>query len=317
MREEKLQNWYCIFIYSILLVTVISTHYSFDFNKKEEASPVVFNTLLEIPVIPVFSQDMKPSVSQKKIRIAIVDTGVDFSHPLLFPFKAPNQQEYNTTDTHGHGTHVAGIIAYHLNQVFGYQASSLFEIASFRYNTEYFFNIDSYNAALLEAYYWSPDFVNISSSGNLSHPLEKLIMDGFRLNNVKIIVAAGNNASALAEYPCGYIEVYCVGNLQKDFSLNPSSNYGPFLSHYALGTDILSSLPNKQLGWWSGTSQAAPLVTAALASKEFSNFSSFYFSDKVFINIKSSKKPNPLAFQKNLPYSLNPASTNSLTTSSK
>lgn len=317
MKEEKLQTWYCVFIYTILLFTIVKTQSPFETEKTEQISPTFYNSLLEIPVIPVFSQDMKPAVSKKKIRIAIVDTGVDFSHPLLYSFKAPNQNEYNTTDTHGHGTHVAGIIAYHLNQVFGYRASSLFEIASFKYNSDFFSNIDSYNAALLEAYTWSPDFVNISSSGNMSHPLEKLIMDGFRLKNVKVIVAAGNNGSALAEYPCGYIEVYCVGNLEKDFTLSPSSNYGPFLSHYALGTDILSSLPNHQLGWWSGTSQAAPLVTAALASKEFSDFSSFYFSDKVFINIKSSKKPNPLAFQKNLPYSLNPASSNSLTTTSR
>ncbi len=83
--------------------------------------------------VPKVTEYQIPMTLSQKIKIAIVDTGVDFSHPLLAPFESQMHKKIPSMDFHGHGTHVAGIIAHHLNQIYGKQAPELFEFASFPY----------------------------------------------------------------------------------------------------------------------------------------------------------------------------------------
>lgn len=69
-------------------------------------------------------------------------------------------------------------------------------------------------------------------------------------------------------YPASlpYDNVLTVANLLFDGSLDDSSNYGPYnVDIAAPGTMILSTVPENSYGFMSGTSMAAPMVTAAAA----------------------------------------------------
>lgn len=90
------------------------------------------------------------------------------------------------------------------------------------------------------------------------------------------VAAAGNgdengigyNIDQTPVYPASlpFDNVITVANLMFDGSLDPSSNFGPVnVDIAAPGTFILSTIPDDSYGFMSGTSMAAPMVTGAAA----------------------------------------------------
>ena len=55
----------------------------------------------------------------QEIKVAVIDTGIDYTHPLLksriadggYNFITDSGDETAAADDHGHGTHVSGTIA--------------------------------------------------------------------------------------------------------------------------------------------------------------------------------------------------------------
>jgi hypothetical protein len=107
----------------------------------------------------------------------------------------------------------------------------------------------------------------------------------FTQNGGTVVTVAGNERSDLSEhqfYPGSYAydfgftkyqkkmktkdgkpvyttlkSLYVVQNEARDTTMAPTSNTYPF-AYKELGVDILSTLPNGQYGYMTGTSQAAP-----------------------------------------------------------
>lgn len=90
-----------------------------------------------------------------------------------------------------------------------------------------------------------------------------------------IVAAAGNDSTSSLLRPCQYKGVICVGAHRPDGALASFSNYGPGIDIAAPGTEILSTIPtsirSKRMpgyngyDYLSGTSQATPFVTGAVA----------------------------------------------------
>jgi hypothetical protein len=93
--------------------------------------------------------------------------------------------------------------------------------------------------------------------------------------NVFLVAAAGNSSQEFASFPCLIKAVICVGSVRPNGELSPFSNRGSYVDVFGFVEKILSTHPlylppqDSQISGFdhrNGTSQAAPMVTAALAA---------------------------------------------------
>ncbi|RPJ69097.1 MAG: hypothetical protein EHM20_16775, partial [Alphaproteobacteria bacterium] len=98
--------------------------------------------------------------------------------------------------------------------------------------------------------------------------------------NVVVIAASGNNNKDLPTFPCAYENVICVGATDNRGELTDFSNHGSKVDMVAPGEYIVSTFPKKiesrvlRISNYEvkrGSSQAAPFVTAAVATLKLLN----------------------------------------------
>ena len=123
--------------------------------------------------------------------------------------------------------------------------------------------------SLLKALDWMRKFevklINMSFTG----PRDGLIGDAIaRMSEAGVVfVAAAGNEGPTADpsYPAAYPEVIAVTAVTKDLHNCRYANRGPHIDLSAPGVEIWAAAPSKRAGYHTGTSFAAPYVTAVLA----------------------------------------------------
>ncbi|MEG7334455.1 serine protease Isp [Bacillus sp. 0102A] len=219
-------------------------------------------------------------VKGKNVKIAVLDTGCDTSHPDL-----KNQitggknftdddggKEDVISDYNGHGTHVAGTIAANDSNggIAGVapEASLLIVkvLGGANGSGQYEWIINGINYAVEQ----KADIISMSLGGPNDVPeLEEAVKNAVK-NGVLVVCAAGNEGDGNERteelsYPAAYNEVIAVGSVSVARELSEFSNANKEIDLVAPGENILSTLPNKKYGKLTGTSMAAPHVSGALA----------------------------------------------------
>jgi len=202
--------------------------------------------------------------------IAILDTGIDVNHEDLKDKVIANINLTNSPtvdDIHGHGTHIAGIIAAASNNGIGIAGlaskSRLMnvKVADDKGRVE--------ATTVAEGIIWAVDnganVINISLEIREPSPdLEKAINYAWD-QGVLIIASASNLNSQILVYPAAYEKSIAVVATKQDDKVGPLSNYIDYVDIAAPGFDIYSTLPDNNYGFMSGTSFATAMVSGLAA----------------------------------------------------
>ncbi|MBA7712133.1 Thermophilic serine proteinase [subsurface metagenome] len=230
------------------------------------------------------------------ILVAVLDTGIDRNHEDLAG-KVVAEVNFSDSpvvdDLHGHGTHIAGIIAANTDNSIGIAGVApgclLMNVKVADDNGR----CDA--AAIAEGIVWAVDrgarVLNISLCvSEPSKELEEAIIYAWSCGAV-IVVAAGNDSGSVSQYPAYYPECIAVTATREDDSRSPLANYGDWVDVAAPGYQIYSTLPDDQYGYKTGTSQAAAYVTGLavlLYSIAIDGDSDGWVNDEVRAAIESS-----------------------------
>ncbi|KJJ40719.1 serine protease [Bacillus subtilis] len=219
-------------------------------------------------------------VKGKNVKIAVLDTGCDTSHPDLKSQIIGGKnftdddggKEDTVSDYNGHGTHVAGTIAANDSNggISGVapEASLLIVkvLGGANGSGQYEWIINGINYAVEQ----KVDIISMSLGGPSDVPELKEAVKNAVKNGVLVVCAAGNEGDGderteELSYPAAYNEVIAVGSVSVARELSEFSNANKEIDLVAPGENILSTLPNKKYGKLTGTSMAAPHVSGALA----------------------------------------------------
>ncbi|MDP3386077.1 MAG: S8 family serine peptidase [Eubacteriales bacterium] len=210
------------------------------------------------------------------IKVAVIDSGVDYNHPELVKVYAGGKDFVNKDDdpmdVDGHGTHVAGIIAAELNSVGVVGAAShiqLYALKALEGGSGYFSDIiaalqwcgengiritnNSYGSSTdpgtqvkdaFDAAYYSAGILHVASAGNSGNPSGR-----------------GDNVG----FPGKYASVMAVAASDANDKRASFSSTGPDVEIMAPGVSINSTYLNGSYKLLSGTSMASPHVAGVAA----------------------------------------------------
>ncbi len=213
--------------------------------------------------------------------IAVLDTGIDLSHPDLdshllpgYDFVSDDSDPSPASVNEYHGTHVAGIANAETNngagvagvawnartlpvRIIGPQGATSADIAN----------------GIVYATDQGAKVINLSLSGPGWVKLERDAVNYAAARGVIIIAAAGNDNQDVPNYPASYDHVLSVASTTQANLRASSSNYGRYVDLAAPGgtadgtaqEKIYSTLNDGQYGYLSGTSMSAPQVAGVAA----------------------------------------------------
>lgn len=200
--------------------------------------------------------------NEKEVRIAVLDSGVDKSHPLIKKhlLTGVNVIEHNKppTDYFEHGTHIAGII---LNNV----PPSIKVIPIKVIDDNGHGKINNLIKGIKLSIDKKVDIINTSLVvKNPDKRLKFWIEKAYQMGIV-IVAPTGNAGSGNLSYPANYKDVIAVGSYNNKEKISEFSQYGKNIDFVAPGENIGSSTPLNGYKRISGTSQATAFVTRAIA----------------------------------------------------
>jgi len=221
---------------------------------------------------------------KKEVVVAVVDTGIDPYHPFFrnnikviggqfskqnygIDFSEGSSSKSMPFDSHGHGTHIAGII----RSV--YPKVKLLVLKYYNPNASGQSNLDSTIKALKYAVEKNADIINYSGGGPEPSREEQIILKKAEKKGILVVAASGNEQSNIdrkenAFFPASYNLTNIITVTANDRQLNilPSSNYGKNSVHLsAPGHRIKAALPRLRVGYKTGTSQATAFVSGVAA----------------------------------------------------
>jgi subtilisin family serine protease len=212
------------------------------------------------------------------ITVGIVDSGVQGDHPDLAGRvlggasidKGVVTLGGGSTDVNGHGTHVAGIIGAGINGVGIVGVAPEVTLLPVRVldSTGTGLNSDI-GAGISWAVDHGANVINISIGSSVNSAVVSSAVDYAVQRGVTVVAAAGNNhqltPADVPQYPAALDSTVAVAALSPSGAIAGYSTNGSYVDVAAPGSTIWSSVPPSTWGTKSGTSMAAPHVSALIA----------------------------------------------------
>ena len=234
------------------------------------------------------------------VKVAVVDTGIDATHPDLLGkvdggysaiAKTENPSDYK--DDNGHGTHVSGTIAAikDAKGVVGVAPSArLYAVKVL--DAEGSGSI----ADVVDGIVWVAknrmDIANMSLGIQSDSDAIRRAIRSARGAGVVVVAAAGNTGGEVS-YPGALEDVITVSASDYEDKLAPFSGRGPAVDFIAPGVDIISDKMGGGIASYSGTSMAAPHVSGLAAIAIAQGYVGLYGPDGVMTQLKKAAVPLP------------------------
>jgi type VII secretion-associated serine protease mycosin len=205
--------------------------------------------------------------------VAVIDTGVDASHPDLAGQILPGYDEITKTagtsvDPNGHGSHVAGTIAAVTGN--GVGVSSIAPNAKILPIRVLGADGSGYMSDAASGIIYAADHganvINMSLGSSSQVAAVTNAISYARSKGVVVVAAAGNSRSSGSptSYPAADAGVIAVAATDSSDTVASYSNQGSYVDVAAPGSNILSTTGGSYAAW-NGTSMASPHVAAVAA----------------------------------------------------
>jgi len=250
-----------------------------------EGLPVNTEILWNLRIIGADAQDV-PSQVQEKVKVAIIDSGVDYLDNIdvkesinLIPDTevSPLFEDYT-----GHGTAIASILAASYDNVYS-------SVKGINPNIELYSArvLDENNQAplsrVLDGIYWAiekgVDIISISFGSVEYSEALKTAIDAAVERDILVIASAGNNGEGgPVEYPAAFENVVAVGAVDSQGNISKMTSTGKELDVFAPGVAIRATGFAGEDVIVSGTSMAVPHVvgvSSLIWQKDLSKDSGF------------------------------------------
>jgi subtilisin family serine protease len=234
----------------------------------------------------------------KGVTIAIIDSGVDYTHEDLAsnmwvnPYEIPNNNvdddrngfiddvrgwDFGDQDNDpkdncsagivGHGTLVAGVAAAAGDNNIGITGvawnSSVLPLKA----------VDNTCGLYMSAVAQSIDYavaagakvINMSLGQSISDPILESAVNNAYAHGVVLVAAAMNFATSTPYYPAAYPNVIAVAATDRTDKVASFSDFGSWVDLAAPGVAVPAPLPGNRYGLYSGTSNASPMTAGVAA----------------------------------------------------
>ncbi len=213
-----------------------------------------------------------PLFTADAVKVAVVDTGVDRSHPdLVGNLKGGMSAVAYTSsynDDNGHGSHVAGIIAAVDNSIGVIGVAPAADLYAVKVLDR---SGSGYLSDIIEGLQWVvTNHINVvnmslgtsSYSASFATAVEQTIASG-----VVVVAAAGNSGPSAntVMYPAKFAGVIAVSAIDSSNAIASFSSRGPEVDLAAPGVSIFSTYKKQAYQTLSGTSMASPHVAGVAA----------------------------------------------------
>ncbi|TFF68225.1 hypothetical protein EU520_00690 [Candidatus Thorarchaeota archaeon] len=223
------------------------------------------------------------NVAGNGVKVAILDTGIDYGHPDLDDVYAGGydfvDNDNDPKDGNGHGTHCAGIVAAEDNGEGVIGVAPMASVYAVRVLDD---RGSGYTSDIIAGIDWAVDngmdVVSMSlGGGSYDSAFDNAINQAYSAG-VVVVAASGNDGTGTISYPAAYTNAIAVGAIDSSHNLASFSNYGDEQEVVAPGVNIYSTMPTYRVtltSWWygysmnydqmSGTSMACPMVAGVVA----------------------------------------------------
>lgn len=208
--------------------------------------------------------------SNRRVRVGIIDTGIDYQHPDL---KNNFREGISTLDNHptfyddyGHGTHVAGTIGANSRQ----GMSGINPLVDFYVVKAFNKKGNGKLSDIIEGIDWlmrrQVNIINMSFSTSETNQIFERVMSLAYQQGIILVAAAGNDGpNSPVDYPARFPNVLAVSAIDSNDRLANFSCTGPEIDFCAPGVDINSTWLEGGYAVKSGTSFAAPHIAGTIA----------------------------------------------------
>ena len=225
-------------------------------------------------VAPAAAAAVPTAMCSVPVTLGMVDTAIALQHPALaqqtgrLSIVQQNFLPADMAQSYGHGTAVAGVLAAQqhnntalLPKLTLYSASAFYPSNSYQQSATLAHVLQALNYLVGQ----QVNVINMSLTGP-DNPVLAATVARLAKKQVILVAAAGNGGPAAAPlYPAAYPQVLAVTAVDSQAQLYRWANQGDYVDFAALGVKVPALSATGDWAVQSGTSLAAPVVSAAVA----------------------------------------------------